>query len=159
MKTERRRRRSRRRGFEREAHQDETHTEEYGVVYKNDRKDHLVVEHFSFECQLEFKAIIFIPKRAPFDLFESKKSDIKLYVPRARVFIVDDCEDLISEYHNPKDLPLNMGQKPLISSARSRKTRTTSARFTLRWAFMRILRTAANSLNTCASTTPGLSRR
>ena len=111
--------------------------EEYNEFYKHvghDFEDPLAYVHSKVEGKLEYSSLLFIPSRAPFDLWDrQQRYGVKLYV--RRVFIMDDAEQLIPSYLrfirgvvDSDDLPLNVSREILqrnktIDSIRSGMTR------------------------------------
>merc|ERR1711920_518589 len=98
--------------------------EEYNEFYKGISKDYLdplAYTHFNAEGEIEFKSILFLPKKAPFDMMDNywtKKSEVKLFV--RRVLVADKFEELLPRYLNfvrgvvdSDDLPLNVSREQL----------------------------------------------
>merc|ERR1712224_965505 len=101
--------------------------EEYNEFYKTVSKDYLdplAYTHFNAEGEIEFKSVLYLPKKAPFDQMDNywtKKAEVKLYV--RRVLVADKFEDLLPRYLNfvkgvvdSDDLPLNVSREQLQQS-------------------------------------------
>jgi len=99
--------------------------EEYKEFYKHvghDFEDPLAWTHNRVEGKLEYTSLLFLPARAPFDLWDrEQRHGVKLYVQR--VFIMDDAEHLMPRYLrfvrgviDSNDLPLNISREILQSS-------------------------------------------
>jgi len=97
---------------------DEEHEEFYKHISHDFEKPFRPI-HFSAEGVSEFKALLYLPARKPFDLFsQDRKRGVHLYVKR--VFITDNCEALLPEYLrfvrgvvDSSDLPLNVSREIL----------------------------------------------
>merc|ERR1711948_218740 len=98
--------------------------EEYNEFYKSVSKDYLdplAYTHFNAEGEIEFKSILFLPKKAPFDMMDNywtKKSEVKLFV--RRVLVAEKFEELLPRYLNfvrgvvdSDDMPLNVSREQL----------------------------------------------
>merc|ERR1712060_219025 len=98
--------------------------EEYNEFYKSISKDYLdplAYTHFNAEGEIEFKSILFLPKKAPMDMMDNywtKKSEVKLFV--RRVLVAEKFEELLPRYLNfvrgvvdSDDLPLNVSREQL----------------------------------------------
>merc|ERR1712014_220240 len=98
--------------------------EEYNELYKSISKDYLdplAYTHFNAEGEIEFKSILFLPKKAPFDMMDNywtKKSEVKLFV--RRVLVAEKFDELLPRYLNfvrgvvdSDDLPLNVSREQL----------------------------------------------
>jgi len=96
--------------------------EEYNAFYKgafHDYEDPEKVIHWSAEGTTEFKGLLYFPKKAPFDLFYNEEAKgLHLYVKR--VFIMNDCKDLLPSYLrfvrgviDSSDLNLNVSREIL----------------------------------------------
>jgi molecular chaperone HtpG len=99
--------------------------EEYKEFYKHvghDFEDPMAWTHNRVEGKLEYTSLLFIPNRAPFDMWDrEQRHGVKLYVQR--VFIMDDAEHLMPRYLrfvrgviDSNDLPLNISREILQSS-------------------------------------------
>merc|ERR1711979_180219 len=92
-----------------------------GKSISKDYLDPLAYTHFNAEGEIEFKSILFLPKKAPFDMmdnYHTKKSEVKLFV--RRVLVADKFEELLPRYLNfvrgvvdSDDLPLNVSREQL----------------------------------------------
>jgi len=98
--------------------------EEYNEFYKGISKDYLdplAYTHFNAEGEIEFKSILFLPKKAPFDMMDNywtKRSEVKLYV--RRVLVAEKFDELLPRYLgfvrgvvDSDDLPLNVSREQL----------------------------------------------
>merc|ERR1712147_204177 len=103
---------------------DEKEEEEYTEFYKTISKDYvdpIANTHFNAEGEIDFKSVLYVPKKAPMDMMDNywtKKSEVKLFV--RRVLVAEKFDELLPRYLNfvrgvvdSDDLPLNVSREQL----------------------------------------------
>ncbi|MET0594600.1 MAG: molecular chaperone HtpG [Polyangiaceae bacterium] len=97
---------------------DEQHTEFFRRITGSDTQTPLLRVHTSVDAPVQFHALLYVPEKAPLDMFSKERRGLRLYAKR--VLIVEDCDKLIPPYLrflrgvvDSEDIPLNVSREML----------------------------------------------